>query len=75
MTETRHYHGGRLHDHPGGNVSHDHGSDAADLGKVFLILIIVVAVAVLGYFALRWAATEYYITTHCQDVLGTRVCR
>lgn len=25
-------------------------------------------------FIIRWAYTEYWITTHCTMVMGTRVC-
>jgi hypothetical protein len=32
-------------------------------------------VGILGLFAIRWGITEYYITTHCTTVLGTRVCQ
>jgi hypothetical protein len=35
----------------------------------------VIVVAVVGYFVARWAFTEYWITTHCTMVLGTRVCQ
>jgi uncharacterized membrane protein len=72
------------HDHPGGNVSHDHGAFSRygwvlegfteamiAIMKVLGIMVLVV----LAYFLLRWAYTEYYITTHCQDVLGTRICQ
>jgi hypothetical protein len=28
-----------------------------------------------AYFVIRWALAEYWITTHCTMVLGTRVCQ
>lgn len=35
----------------------------------------VLGIAIVAYFVLRWGITEYYITTHCTMVLGTRVCQ
>jgi hypothetical protein len=35
----------------------------------------VIGVLFVAYFGLRWALTEYWITTHCTMVLGTRVCQ
>lgn len=37
---------------------------------VFGIIALIVAL-----FLIRWAYTEYWITTHCTTVLGTRVCQ
>lgn len=38
--------------------------------QVYLILGAIAAV-----FIIRWAYTEYWITTHCTMILGTRVCK
>jgi len=47
----------------------------ADAGRGFAKLLVVVAVVAIVAFAARWAFTEYWITTHCTMVLGTRVCQ
>jgi len=31
--------------------------------------------AIVLFYVLKWALTEYWITTHCTMVLGTRVCK
>ncbi len=41
---------------------------------VAYVVFSVLGLAVLLFF-IRWAYTEYWITTHCTMVLGTRVCR
>lgn len=43
--------------------------------KVLGRVILWVVVAVVALFVLRWAYTEYWISQHCTDVLGTRVCQ
>ena len=40
------------------------------IGAVLIFLGIIVAA-----FLIKWGLTEYYITTHCTTVLGTRVCQ
>lgn len=44
------------------------------LGTLLKVAGIVVA-AIVVLFLLRWGYTEYYISTHCTLVLGTRVCQ
>jgi hypothetical protein len=40
-----------------------------------LIIVAAIVLVVVLLFVARWAYTEYYITTHCTMVLGTRVCQ
>jgi hypothetical protein len=35
----------------------------------------IIGLVLIAWFIFRWAYTEYYITTHCTMVLGTRVCQ
>ena len=65
-------------DHLGGRCPHvpDRQYKRIDSGLIMLekIIIVVIAVVIVA-FLLRWAYTEYYISTHCTTVLGTRVCQ
>lgn len=47
------------------------GTFLNSLGRLLTVL----GIVGVGYFVVRWAYTEYWITTHCTMVLGTRVCR
>lgn len=49
--ETRHLHGTTIHDHPGGNVAHDHGQPGHPGIKltVFLLLCLLFLGAVMSY--------------------------
>ena len=47
------------------------GAFANGIAYVMFGIIAVIALV----FIVRWAITEYYITTHCTMVLGTRVCQ
>lgn len=38
-------------------------------------LLLYIAVGFLLLFLLRWGYTEYWISQHCTEVLGTRVCQ
>ena len=42
-------------------------------GIAYAVFGLVVLVVLL--FVIRWAYTEYWVTTHCTEVLATRVCR
>jgi hypothetical protein len=44
-------------------------------GKGFAKLAVLLVIIAIGAFFAHWAYTEYYITTHCTMVLGTRVCQ
>lgn len=45
------------------------------IGRVLFKVAMVVIIVVGGYLLVKWALTEYYITTHCTTVAGTRVCQ
>lgn len=41
----------------------------------FKLFVVVMLIALVGVPLLRWGYTQYYVSTHCTTVLGTRVCR
>jgi hypothetical protein len=47
-------------------------ANAAGNGQAFISLAVIGLIIIL--FILRWAAAEYYITTHCTMVLCAIVC-
>ena len=63
MTETRHYHGDSWHDHPGGDVPHDHAGPARDWRGAAWGVLNGVSAAVSGVLALlaglAWAWTDH----------------
>lgn len=87
--ELRHRHGQDWHAHDGGNVPHDHAAPSvrafgrdgylleglADASRGFSKLSLIILAVIVGVFIAKWAYTEYYVTTHCTMVLGTRVCQ
>lgn len=89
VPELRHYHGTEWHAHDGGNVPHDHAAPPSrafgrngyvregltDSVPGFVKALLIIVAVIVGAFLAKWAYTEYYITTHCTMVLGTRVCQ
>lgn len=63
----------RLREYYGDSPSRVRGDIVLWRGAPGVVLAIIVVV--LLYFLFRWAYAEYYIATHCTEVLGTRVCQ